>query len=123
MRGTIPNTHLYTELSLENGFIPVDENMETEITGVYAVGDIRVKKYSSGIYGSGRWNNRSNSRSYVRRKRMKFLSKNGKGLLLCLGLAIPSCILGKMFPVIGGPVFAILIGMVLALVVKKERAI
>ena len=41
--GTIPNTHLYTELSLENGFIPVDENMETEITGVYAVGDIRVK--------------------------------------------------------------------------------
>ena len=28
---------------MENGFIPVDENMETEITGVYAVGDIRVK--------------------------------------------------------------------------------
>ncbi len=52
---------------------------------------------------------------------MKFLSKNGKGLLLCLGLAIPSCILGKMFPVIGGPVFAILIGMVLALVVKKKE--
>ena len=47
---------------------------------------------------------------------MKFLSKNGKGLLLCLGLAIPSCILGKMFPVIGGPVFAILI-----LVVKKKE--
>ena len=54
---------------------------------------------------------------------MKFLSKNGKGLLLCLGLAIPSCILGKMFPVIGGPVFAILIGMVLALVVKKKEPI
>lgn len=47
--------------------------------------------------------------------------KKRKGLLLCLGLAIPSCILGKMFPVIGGPVFAILIGMVLALVVKKKE--
>ena len=41
--GTIPNTQLYGELNLENGFIPVDENMETEIAGVYAVGDIRVK--------------------------------------------------------------------------------
>ncbi len=41
--GTVPNTELYTELHLENGFIPVNENMETEISGVYAVGDIRVK--------------------------------------------------------------------------------
>ena len=41
--GTIPNTQLYTELNLQNGFIPVDENMETEILGVYAAGDIRVK--------------------------------------------------------------------------------
>ena len=41
--GTIPNTQLYTELNLQNGFIPVDENMETEISGVYAAGDIRVK--------------------------------------------------------------------------------
>ncbi len=41
--GTTPNTELYTELHLENGFIPVNENMETEISGVYAVGDIRVK--------------------------------------------------------------------------------
>lgn len=42
--GTVPNTELYPELQLENGFIPVDENMETEIAGVYAVGDIRVKQ-------------------------------------------------------------------------------
>lgn len=41
--GTVPNTELYTDLKLENGFISVDENMETEIKGVYAVGDIRVK--------------------------------------------------------------------------------
>ena len=42
--GTTPNTELYTELELENGFIPVNENMETKIAGVYAVGDIRVKQ-------------------------------------------------------------------------------
>lgn len=42
--GTIPNTELYTQLSLENGFIPVNEKMETEIPGVYAAGDIRVKQ-------------------------------------------------------------------------------
>ena len=42
--GTIPNTELYTQLSLENGFIQVNEKMETEIPGVYAAGDIRVKQ-------------------------------------------------------------------------------
>ena len=42
--GTVPNTELYTQIQLENGFIPVDENMQTEIPGVYAVGDIRVKQ-------------------------------------------------------------------------------
>lgn len=42
--GTVPNTELYTELYLENGFIPVNEKMETEIPGVYAAGDIRVKQ-------------------------------------------------------------------------------
>lgn len=42
--GTMPNTECYQELALEKGFIPVNENMETEIEGVYAVGDIRVKQ-------------------------------------------------------------------------------
>lgn len=42
--GTVPNTELYTELHLEHGFIPVNEKMETEIPGVYAAGDIRVKQ-------------------------------------------------------------------------------
>lgn len=41
--GTVPNTELYTDLKLENGFIPVDKKMETEIKDVYAIGDIRVK--------------------------------------------------------------------------------
>lgn len=42
--GTVPNTQLYTELELQNGYIPVNDWMETQISGVYAVGDIRVKQ-------------------------------------------------------------------------------
>ena len=38
---------------------------------------------------------------------MDFIKKNGKGLLFCLALAVPSAVLGKLFPVVGGPVFAI----------------
>lgn len=38
------------------------------------------------------------------------------GILVCLVIAIPSWFLGKMFPVVGGAVIAIVIGMVLALV-------
>ena len=43
-----------------------------------------------------------------------------KGVLFCLAIAIPAWLLGKQFEVIGGPVFAILIGMVLALVVPAR---
>lgn len=42
--GSVPNTSVYTELALENGYIPVNEKMETSIPGVYAAGDIRVKQ-------------------------------------------------------------------------------
>ena len=42
--GTKPNTELYTELQLHNGFIAVNENQETEIDGVYAAGDICEKQ-------------------------------------------------------------------------------
>ena len=42
--GTVPNTSLYSELNLEEGFIPVDEMQQTNLPGVYAVGDICVKK-------------------------------------------------------------------------------
>ena len=45
-----------------------------------------------------------------------------KGLLFCLVIAAPAWLLGKQFEVIGGPVFAILIGMVLALVVPGSSA-
>lgn len=36
------------------------------------------------------------------------------GLLLCLGIALPAWFLGKAVPIIGSPVFAILIGMAIA---------
>ena len=42
--GSIPNTSLYTELKLENGYIPVDKNQQAAIPGVYAAGDICVKQ-------------------------------------------------------------------------------
>ncbi len=42
--GIVPNTQMYTELELAEGYIPVDDSMQTEIPGVFAAGDIRVKK-------------------------------------------------------------------------------
>ena len=51
---------------------------------------------------------------------MEFWKKAGPGLLLCLILAIPSWLLGHAFPVIGGPVFAILMGMVVSLVLRDR---
>lgn len=43
-----------------------------------------------------------------------------KGVLLCLAIAIPAWFLGRIFEVVGGPVFAILIGMVIALFFKEK---
>ena len=40
----------------------------------------------------------------------------------CLAIAVPSWILGKAFPIIGGAVFAILAGMALTLIIKKKGA-
>ena len=40
---------------------------------------------------------------------MNFFKKNGAGLLLCLLIAIPSWLLGKAVPVVGGPVFSIVL--------------
>lgn len=42
--GTVPNTQMYAELRLDGGYIPVDGSMQTEIPGVFAAGDICVKK-------------------------------------------------------------------------------
>lgn len=45
-----------------------------------------------------------------------------KGIMFCIAIAIPAFFLGKQIPIIGGPVFGILIGMVITLIIKdKER--
>lgn len=50
------------------------------------------------------------------------MKKRVQGITLCLAIAIPSWILGKIFPVIGGAVIAILAGMAIALCIKdKDR--
>ncbi len=51
---------------------------------------------------------------------MNFIKKSWKGFLLCLIISIPCWILGNMFPIIGGPVFAIIIGMILSLIIKNK---
>ena len=43
-----------------------------------------------------------------------------KGVLLCFVIAVPAWFLGQMFEVVGGPVFAILIGMVAAVFWKEK---
>lgn len=48
------------------------------------------------------------------------MKKYFAGILLCLCISLPAWYLGKMFPVVGGPVCAILIGMVLAPFVKGK---
>lgn len=40
------------------------------------------------------------------------------GVAICLILSIPAWFLGKQLPIIGGPVFAILMGMVVAIILK-----
>lgn len=51
---------------------------------------------------------------------MNFIIKNGQGILLCLAVAVPSLLLGKIFPIIGGPVIAILFGMILTSFMKDK---
>lgn len=43
-----------------------------------------------------------------------------KGIGLSLAIAIPSWFLGKQFPIIGGPVFAILLGMAITLLIQNK---
>ncbi len=52
---------------------------------------------------------------------IKDFGKTWRGVLFALVIAVPAWLLGKRFEVIGGPVFAILIGMALALLVPAEK--
>ena len=51
---------------------------------------------------------------------MNAMKRVGPGLALCLILSIPSYLLGKLLPVVGGPVFAILFGMLVSQVLRDK---
>lgn len=52
---------------------------------------------------------------------MNFITRSWKGVLLCLVIAIPAWFAGQALPVIGGPVIAILAGMVITLLLKNKE--
>lgn len=47
------------------------------------------------------------------------IKKTFPGILLCLAISIPVWIVGNMLPVIGGPVFGILTGMIIVMIFPK----
>ena len=49
------------------------------------------------------------------------IRKNLKGILLCFVLSLPAFYLGTLFPIVGAPIFAILIGIILAKVFNKNK--
>ena len=49
------------------------------------------------------------------------MKKYTAGLLICLAISIPAWFLGRLFPVVGGPVCAILIGMAIAPFIKGKE--
>ena len=54
---------------------------------------------------------------------MDFLKKNYRGLLLCIVIAVPAWFLGKAVPIVGGPVIAIVAGMVVTMFIKDRSRI
>lgn len=52
---------------------------------------------------------------------MKEINKMAPGVILCMVIAIPCWFLGQRFPVIGGPVFAILLGMIITLFYREKK--
>lgn len=54
---------------------------------------------------------------------MNFIRSKGPGILFCLILGTVAFFLGLQFPAVGGPVFAIIIGAIVALALKKRQVI
>jgi len=52
---------------------------------------------------------------------MKLVIKYIKGILLCLAISLPAWFIGSLVPVVGGPVLAILFGMLIAIPMKDQR--
>ena len=46
---------------------------------------------------------------------MNFMKKNWRGIITCFIIAIPSWLLGRIFPVVGGAVIAIIAGMIITM--------
>jgi len=51
---------------------------------------------------------------------MLWIKNNYKGFLLCLPITAAAWLLGRMFPLVGGPIFAIVIGMIVTLMIKDK---
>ena len=49
-----------------------------------------------------------------------FIKATGRGVALCLLIALPCWLLGKAFPIVGGPVFAILAGMLITFLLPDK---
>ena len=54
---------------------------------------------------------------------MSKIKNNALGVILCLAIAMPAYYLGKQLPLIGGPVFAILMGMNITFLVKDKSKV
>ncbi|WP_296882693.1 YeiH family protein [Thomasclavelia sp.] len=54
---------------------------------------------------------------------MSKIKNNTLGVLLCLAIALPAYFLGKQFPLVGGPVFAILMGMIITFAIKDKSKV
>ncbi|MCX7716454.1 MAG: putative sulfate exporter family transporter, partial [Endomicrobia bacterium] len=52
---------------------------------------------------------------------MNWIKKNYSGILLCFALATIAYKLGKVFPIIGGPVFGIVLGIIINNTVGKPK--
>lgn len=51
---------------------------------------------------------------------MSFVKKNYQGILLSFFIALIATFLGQRFSIIGGPVFGILLGLIIALFPRKQ---
>ena len=54
---------------------------------------------------------------------MSKIKNNALVVILCLAIAMPAYYLGKQLPLIGGPVFAILMGMIITFLVKDKSKV
>lgn len=51
---------------------------------------------------------------------MKLIKKNLPGVFLCTAAAVPAWLLGRIFPLVGGPIFSIVLGMLIAIIIQDK---